>query len=683
MDYRHDPSTDFRDADELSKEDAREQAEALREGIEHHDYLYYVRNDPEISDATYDRLFSRLRELEEKFPELESPDSPTQRVGAPPLDELERRGHTSVMLSLDAVMRQEEVREFHRRVREKVGRSDDMYTGEPKFDGLSVEVVYRDGELDYGATRGDGKEGEDVTRNLRTISALPLRLRKEGDPPSFLSVRGEVLMTREGFQELNRKRVEMGEDAFANPRNAAAGTLRQLDPSKVRDKPLTIFFYDVLDVEGAELKSHWETLNKFRGWGLRVTGLNRRLATLEEVFDYHRKMAEDRDDLEFEIDGIVIKLNDYGSRERMGTRQRSPRWAVAWKFEPKKEITRLREIAVQVGRTGKLTPVALLDPVDVGGVTVSRATLHNADEVDRKDVRPGDKVRIQRAGDVIPEVVERIKEPGRRRSKPFEMPEECPVCGAEVFREGAYHFCPGGLSCRAQLKGAITHFASREAMDIDHLGEKTAEALIEKDMVKDIADLYRLDSSRLAQLDGFAERSARQLHEAIQSSKEVRLDRFLYALGIRHVGEHMAGVLARELKDLERVREASREELEKIDEVGPETAGSVAGFFADERNRKVLSKLEETGLKTVPVSPESGGPLEGRTFVFTGELESFTRSEAQRKVEELGGRATSAVSSSTDYLVAGENPGSKLDDAREEGSVEILDEKGFTELLEG
>ncbi len=488
-------------------------------------------------------------------------------------------------------------------------------------------------------------------------------------------------MPRDGFGELNRKRVERGEEAFANPRNAAAGIVRQLDPSKVADKPLTVFFYDVLKQEGADLSGHWETLERLKEWGLKTSAYNRRASTLEALSDFHSKMSEGRDDLEFEIDGVVIKLDNYGQREELGTRQRSPRWAVAWKFEPRKELTRIRDVVVQVGRTGKLTPVALLDPVDVGGVTVSRATLHNAGEVERKDVRPGDKVRVKRAGDVIPEVVERIGEPGRKRTEPFEMPRECPVCGAEMFREGACHFCPGGLSCRAQLKGSLVHYASREAMDIDHLGEETAKALIEREMVGDIADLYELETGQLEELPGFAERSARQLHDAIQSAKSPRLDRFLYALGIRHVGEHVAAVLAEELGDLESVRDASAEWLREIDGIGPEIAGSIAEFFHDGKNMEVLDRLLEAGVEPQPLEGGAGGPLEGLTIVFTGQLEGYTRSEARRKVEALGGRATSSVSSNTDCLVVGDDPGSKLDEAREEGSVKILDEKGFAELL--
>ncbi len=680
--FRKDPDTDFRDASELTAEEAREQAEALRDGIDYHDYRYYVRNDPVISDAVYDRLFARLRELEEEFPELDSPTSPTKRVGAPPVDELERREHAAPMKSLEAVLEEEEVAGFLGRVRDRLGSRDVSFTVEPKFDGLSVELAYREGELEYGATRGDGRYGEDVTRNLRTIGAVPLRLRAEADPPRFLAVRGEVLMPLSGFQRLNRERVERGEEPFANPRNAAAGTVRQLDPSMVSGKPLTAFFYEVLEIRGEAPGDHWGMLRRFPDWGLRVSPRNRRVSTLSEISDYHEELAKERNDIDWEMDGVVIKVSDYAAREKLGARQRSPRWALAWKFEPRREVTRLREIAVQVGRTGKLTPVALLAPVEVGGVTVSRASLHNADEVRRKDLREGDRVRVKRAGDVIPEVVERLPEPGRKRGEPFEMPEECPVCGRQVEREGAYHYCPGGLSCRAQLVGSIVHYASREAMDIDHLGEETARDLVERGMVRDIADLYHLEAEDLESLEGFAERSARLLADAIGSAREARLDRFLYALGIRHVGSHLARVLASSLGDLDSVRRATAEELRTIGEIGPETASGVESFFADPDNSRVLDRLLEAGVEVGGMETVEGGPLSGLTFVFTGGLEGIAREEAVAAVEARGGRATSGVSSRTDYLVVGEDPGSKLEDAREEESVEIISEGRFREMLE-
>ena len=682
MDFKHDPDTDFKDPEALSSREAEDQIQALREAIAYHDYLYYVKNRPEISDAAYDALFARLQELEKAWPKLQSDNSPTCRVGAPPVDSLKKRKHASAMLSLDAVLEEEQVAQFHRRLADRFSSEKDRYVLEPKFDGLSVEVVYRDGSFAYGATRGDGREGEDISRNLKTIGAMPLRLQKNKDLPSFLALRAEVIMPMEGFSALNKKRVENGKEPFANPRNAAAGIIRQLDPSKVRDKPLTLFFYELLKIEGAAPENHWDLLQKLPEWGLKVSGKNKKVSSFEQVKQYHQGMKEARDKLGFEIDGVVMKVNDYRLREDLGTRQRSPRWAIAWKFEHKKEITRLTDIVVQVGRTGKLTPVALLEPVDVGGVTVSRATLHNADEVRQKDVRSGDKVRVERAGDVIPEVVERLKEQGRARSEPFAMPENCPVCGSGIFREGAYHFCPGGLACRAQLEGAIIHYASRQAMNITHLGNKTTAALVEKNMVNDIGDLYELTIEDIKKLEGFADKSARQLYTAIQSSKKAGLDRFLYALGIRHVGIHMAQVLARNFGSLEELQQASAADLQKVPEVGPRVAESISGFFRGKTNQKVLKHLFDKGMDIEDAGKNKEGPLKGLTFVFTGELKAYTRSEAEQKVEEQGARATSSISSRTDYLVAGKDPGKKLKEAENKDAISIIHEEKFQKILE-
>jgi DNA ligase (NAD+) len=488
-------------------------------------------------------------------------------------------------------------------------------------------------------------------------------------------------MSKKGFQQTNKERIEKGEEPFANPRNAAAGTVRQLDSKKVADKPLDIFFYDILKMEGNGFSSHWEALKQFSRWGLATDPHSKKHSDFEGIKEYRDRLAEERDDLDYDIDGIVIKLDDYELRRKLGTRQRSPRWALAWKFPPKKEVTILEEIVVQVGRTGMLTPVALLQPVDVGGVTVSRATLHNEEEVLRKDVRPGDKVRVARAGDVIPEVMERIKEPGKKRGNKFSMPDTCPACSAKVIKEGAYYFCPAGLSCPSQLIGHIIHFASRDALDIEGLGDKTAKDMVDKEMVKDMADLYQLSVDDLLQLDGFAQKSATQLYEAIQSTKNPRLDRFLYALGIRHVGQHIARVLSQEYRTFDKLRKTSRSQLEEIAEIGPGIAQSVEKFFGEEENRAVLDRLASLGIK--PQEMESGKEttaLEGKTFVFTGKLQGYTRKEAEDRVETLGARATSSVSSQTDYVVVGENPGSKIDEAREQG-VEILDEKEFEELL--
>jgi DNA ligase (NAD+) len=434
MDFKKSPKTDFKEINQLSKEEADEEIAALREAIDFHDYLYYVENRPQISDALYDKLFRRLQELEEAFPELQSETSPTRRVGAEPVDELKKVEHAAAMLSLNAALEEAETEDFdafvQRNLKEKVD-----YVLEPKFDGLSVELVYEDGAFAYGSTRGNGEEGEDISANLKTILSVPLRLRQEKDTPSFLAVRGEVYMHKKGFREMNRQRIERGDEPFANPRNAAAGTMRQLDPKNVADKPLDIYFYDILRIEGPEFDSHWQALERFPKWGLKTDPHNKKVSSFDDVRSYHHQLSEQRDELDYDIDGIVIKVDRYAQREVLGIRQRSPRWALAWKFPPKKEITVLEKIVVQVGRTGVLTPVALLQPVDVGGVTVSRATLHNEDEVRKKDVRPGDTVRIARAGDVIPEVVERIKKPGKKRAEPFSMPYRCPVCGAEVVKK--------------------------------------------------------------------------------------------------------------------------------------------------------------------------------------------------------------------------------------------------------
>lgn len=683
MDFKNAPQGgwDFEAVAEVDREAARAEVEALREAIAYHDKRYYVDNRPVISDARYDALFQRLETLEEAFPDLQRDDSPTRRVGTEPVDELHKIDHAAPMLSLNAAHERQAFEEFHDFVRRRTGRRSVTYVLEPKFDGFSVEIVYRGGVFDHGATRGNGRIGEDISHNLKTIGSLPLRLNDKNGVPDFMSVRGEVLMKKAGFQALNRERIEQGEAPFANPRNAAAGTMRQLDPNKVADRPLDIVFYDLLQHDGAAFETHGEVLRALRNWGLKTDPHNRKVSTPREVKVYHRKMAAQREELDYEIDGIVIKLDRFDLRKQMGTRQRSPRWALAWKFEPREEITTLEDIVVQVGRTGILTPVALLQPVDVGGVTVSRATLHNADEVRHKDVRPGDTVRVVRAGDVIPEVQERLKRPGKKRGAPFHMPEACPACGAAVYRDGAYHICPAGLACRAQRVGRILHYASREALDINGLGEQTAGDLVGKDLVRDIADLYKLRVDDLLNLEGFARKSATQLHDAIQNAKAPPLDRFLYGLGIRHVGQRVADILARRYRSLEKLAAADAHDLETIPEVGPEIALHVSRFFGEQENQDVLARLDAAGVEVRPMpARRDDRPLEGKTFVFTGRLAAYTRSEAEEAVERLGGRATSSVSGNTDYLVRGENPGQKLDDAADEG-IEIIDEETFREMI--
>ncbi len=682
MNFKKNPKTKFKDIRKLGREEARKEIEALREAIEYHDYLYYVKDRPAISDETYDKLFRRLQDLEQAFPEFDSPHSPTKRVGGQPAPRLEKVEHTAPMLSLNAVYREKEVEDFDRMVRRELGLQKVPYVAEPKFDGLSVEVVYEEGAFARGATRGDGYTGEDISQNIKTLRAVPLHLRGgKQDIPSFLAVRGEVFMRKDDFQKLNKKRIEKGEEPFANPRNAAAGSVRQLDPNKVAEVRLDIVFYDILGIRGRSFESHWEMLQQLPEWGLKTDPHNTRCAGLEQIRKYHAELGEQRDDLDYEIDGVVIKVDDYEAQDKLGMRQRSPRWALAWKFEPKHDITILKDIVVQVGRTGILTPVALLEPVNVGGVTVSRATLHNEGEVRRKDIRIGDQVRIERAGDVIPEVVERVGRPRGKRGKPFSMPKKCPVCGAEVYREGAYAFCPNTLSCRGQLTGRLIHYASREAMNIEGLGRKTAAELVAKELVQSIADLYRLSVEDLQQLEGFGEKSARQLYESIQRAKKARLDRFLYALGIHRVGEHAAQAVARHFRTFETLRKAKLEELESVETIGHATAQSIYNFFQEEQTRRVLKELLDAGVEVQPMpAGKAKGPLEGKTLVFTGELEGYTRDEAERRVKDLGGTVTSTVSDNTDYVVVGRDPGRKREEARKR-NVKTIHEKEFRKLM--
>ncbi len=681
MDFKDNPPEKFEKISEMSESGVKKEIEALREAVEYHDYRYYVKTRPEISDERYDKLFGRLLDLEAAYPKFASAQSPTARVGAEPVDELKKVDHAAIMLSLDAALEEKAVDDFYAFVLRGLKSETVTFVLEPKYDGLSVEMTYEKGRFKTGATRGNGRTGEDITHNLKTLRSIPLRLRNEDDPPDFLSVRGEVYMRKKGFQRLNKKRVERGEEAFANARNAAAGTMRQLDSRKVADKPLDVIVYEILKVDSMEWKTHWEALKQITRWGFKTGGHNRKADSLKEIRRYHQKRLDQRHQLDVDIDGIVIKVDDYMLRKDLGVRQRSPRWAFAWKFPPHKETTTLQDIVVQVGRTGMLTPVALLEPVDVGGVTVSRATLHNADEIQKKDLRVGDRVRIERAGDVIPEVVERIKQPGRKREKAFSMPDDCPVCHSNIYREGVRFYCSGGLSCRSQVVNGIIHYASRNALNIEGLGHKTAEDMIQKNLVKDISDLYGLSREDLRKLDGFAEKSARKLHESIHRTRTPDLHRFLFALGIRHMGERVARILATELGTLANVRAADEDDLLKIPHIGPEIAKSVTRFFKERANIEVLESLAEAGV-TVRASEKRtrSRALEGMTFVFTGKLEQYTRKEAENAVETHGARATSTVSGETDYVVAGQNPGKKYDQARRE-NVNIIDEASFDEML--
>ncbi len=660
----------------------QERLAQLKSQIRHHDYLYYVKDRPEISDGEYDRLFRELGDLERAYPELTTPDSPTQRVGAPPLDELGKVQHERPMLSLDSLVESDEVLAFDQRMKRELGTDQIEYTAEPKFDGLSVEMIYDHGTFVRGSTRGDGNVGEEITINLRTIRSLPLQL-QAGTYPDHLVVRGEVYMRLSDFHALNRRMTERGNDVFANPRNAAAGSLRQLDSQITASRPLVVTCYEVMAMTGTYPPSHWAELEMLALCGLPVPNLRRRCETIDLVLAFHRETEDQRDNLPYEIDGVVVKVDRRDWQARLGMKSRSPRWAIAFKFPPRKEITEVQDIVISVGRTGILTPLALLKPVEVGGVTISRATLHNADEVARKDIRMGDTVRVERAGDVIPAIAERIPVSNQVRSGPFQMPHHCPICSSAVAREGAYFYCTGQAVCPAQLKGAIEHFASKTALNIEGLGKKTVAQLVDQGLVKNLSDLYRLDREQLLKLQGFAERSATLLLDAIARSKTVPLDRLLMGLGIRQVGQHIAKVLAKEFGSLDAIMAADRNQFQEIREIGPEISESLISYFQESSNRQVIDQLHELGFSIVGTpSPQNRRalPFSGKSFVFTGGLERLTRDDAKALVEQLGATVSSSVSKRTGYVVAGTDPGSKLDQAQELG-VTVIDEKTFLDWI--
>ena len=666
-----------------SRKDAAKRVHELREAIAEHNYRYYVLADPSVPDAEYDRLMRELEGLEREHPELDDPDSPTHRVGDRPAEGFETVEHAVPMLSLANAFEEEEVEEFDRRIRETLDRDKVVYAVEPKLDGLAISLRYESGRLVRAATRGDGRSGEDVTGNVRTIRAIPLQLRK-ASPPDRLEVRGEIYMTRSGFEALNRRLQADGGKTFVNPRNAAAGSLRQLDPAITADRPLRFFAYSAI-AEPDLAQSQHEILQRLVELGFPVSDLAGRAGGLGELLEYHRQVQERRTELDFDIDGVVYKVDDIDQQQELGFVSRSPRWALAHKFPAQEEMTRLERIDVQVGRTGKLTPVARLEPVFVGGVTVTNATLHNLDEIRRKDVRPGDWVIVRRAGDVIPEVVRSIPERREDELDEWQLPEQCPVCGSHIEQvDGeADARCTGGLVCAAQRKRALEHFASRSAMDIEGLGTKVIDQLVERDLVDDPADLYRLDVEQLAGLDRMGEKSARNLVDALNRSRKVSLGRLLFALGIREVGEVSAQALARHFRDLEPLMDADPETLESVRDVGPVMARHIHEFFSEPRNRDVVQRLIDRGVEWhVESEPEpEQQPLSGNTYVLTGSLEALTRSEAKKRLESLGARVTGSVSKNTTAVIAGSEPGSKLDKARDLG-VEVLDEDGLRALLE-
>ncbi|MGI6296280.1 MAG: NAD-dependent DNA ligase LigA [Armatimonadota bacterium] len=663
----------------------------LRKQINRADFLYYVKDQPDISDADYDRLMRRLQEVEAEYPQAITSDSPTQRVGITPQSEFATFEHMTPMLSLANAFSEEELRAFDARCRRMLQMEPHErleYVCEPKFDGLAISLTYINGVLSAGATRGDGHQGENITQNLRTVRTIPLDLVKvkrdspdAKDVPPLIEIRGEVLLTHEEFERINEQREIDGEPTFANPRNAAAGSVRQLDPRITAKRRLTMFAYAVGGYEGIEFSSQYEVLCTLGDWGFKVNPEIRVMDSIDKVIEYIGEWAQRRGKLAFDIDGMVVKVNSFDLQTRLGFVARSPRWAIAYKFPSQQVLTKVNDIEVNVGRTGALTPVAVLEPVQVSGVTVSRATLHNEDEIRRKDVRIGDTVAIQRAGEVIPEVVEVIKEKRTGDEREFVMPTKCPICGADVVREPgeAVARCTD-IACPARVRETIIHFASRGAMDIDGIGPSLIDQLLDRGLIHDPADLYSLSVQQIESLDRMAEKSAQNAYNAIQNSKSAPLDRLIYALGIRHVGDRTAAAIAQRFGDLDSLRAASVEEVAEVPDVGPIVADSIVTFFSQQRNREVIDKLQAAGIDPKVEARRESAAFSGKTVVFTGALQKMTREQAQGMVFNLGGSPSSSVSAKTDLVVAGERAGSKLDKARSLG-VAVISEDEFLEMV--
>ena len=656
-----------------------ERAEQLRRQLREANHRYYVLDAPTLSDAEYDRLFRDLTQLEEAHPELRTADSPTQRVGAQPSEKFAKVQHRRPMMSLGNVMSDDELVEFDARVHRLLGDDPVAYVFEPKLDGLAVTLTYENGRFVQGATRGDGQFGEDVTANLRTIKSVPLQL--QAGAPSVLEARGEVFIPKADFARLNAEREAAGEPTFVNPRNSAAGSLRQLDPRETAKRPLSMFFYDVGETGELRFSSHWEKLTRLKDLGLRTNPENKLARSLDEVRAHYADLLRRRHEVPYEIDGTVVKVDSEDQRRRLGTVSRTPRWAVAYKFPAEEEATTVEDIQVSVGRTGALTPVAFLAPVHVGGVTVARATLHNEEEVRRKDVRKGDRIFLRRAGDVIPEIVRVIAEARPPEGLPeFRMPTHCPACGAEVHREGAITRCTN-LSCPAQLHGRLRHFASRGAMDIEGLGDQTCSQLVERGLVKTPADLYALSREQWLDLERMGDKSVDNLLAALERSKKTSLRRFIYALGIRQVGEATARALALHFKSIDRLLDATLDELQGVRDVGPEVAQQIHDFTQTAENREAVRRLLAAGIHPAPEVVESRGPFAGKTVVLTGSLTALSREQAKAEIERRGGRVSGSVSRKTDLVVAGEDSGSKLKKAAELG-VQVVDEAAFRALLQ-
>jgi DNA ligase (NAD+) len=655
----------------------------LREQLNRHSYLYYVLDNPEIPDSEYDRLYRELQQLEQKHPELVTSDSPTQRVGEQPLKSFSQVTHRIPMLSLDNVFSEDELKAFFKRIGDRLALDEELeFNAEPKLDGLAVSLVYENGLFVQAATRGDGATGEDVTQNVKTIHSVPLRLTAK-QIPALLEVRGEIFMPKAGFNRLNQKALEQGEKTFVNPRNAAAGSLRQLDPRITARRPLAFYCYSTGAVEGGSLPdTQHKVLLQLQEWGLPVSPEVKLTRGIDGCIEYYEAVQQLRDDLPYDIDGVVYKVNNITLQQKLGFVARAPRWAVAHKFPAQEEVTYISNVDFQVGRTGAITPVARLDPVFVGGVTVSNATLHNMDEIERKDVRIGDKVIIRRAGDVIPEVVRVVPGSRKKHVKKISLPEKCPVCGSDIERiEGeAVARCTGGLICKAQRTEAIKHFASRKAMDIDGLGDKLVEQMVESGMIESVVDLYRLSIDQVASLERMGQKSAENLIAAINNSREPALAKLIYALGIREVGEATARSLASSLGNLQAIMNAEEETLQQIQDIGPVVAKHITHFFAQQHNQQVINELLKEIDIQLPAVNQDQQVLSGKTFVITGTLSNMTRDEARELLQSAGAKVSGSVSAKTDYLLAGEKAGSKLAKAEKLG-VKVIDEAGLRELL--
>jgi DNA ligase (NAD+) len=664
--------------------DARKRVEELHEQVNHHSYRYHVLDDPEVSDYDYDRMVRELQDLESEFPELITPDSPTQRVGGAPADLFAPVTHRAQMLSLDNAFSWEELEAWGKRVERGIG-SAARFVCELKIDGLAVVVSYEGGAFVRGATRGDGLTGEDVSANIRTIRQVPIKLRGSGHP-SVLDVRGEVYFPIKGFERLNDQLLERGDRVFANPRNAAAGSLRQKDPGVSASRPLRLWCHGVLYAEGRRYRAHSEALEDLREAGLPVNPATEVVGSLEDVFAYCERWERDRHTIDYEIDGVVVKVDSIDQQEELGATSHAPRWAIAYKFPPEERTTLLRKIDVHTGRTGMVTPFAFMEPVFVGGVTIGTATLHNEDEVKRKDVREGDTIVVRRAGDVIPEVLGPVLAKRPKNSRPWRFPKKCNSCGTALVKDegGKYWRCPNKRGCPSQNIEWLFSFASRGAMDIESLGYKTGILLLDMGWVEDPADIYSLTADQLAQLEGFKEKKISNLLTAIEGSKDRPLWRLLVALNIRHVGWHVAQVVTRAFPSIEQLKKASEEDLNGVEGIGPEIAGSIFEWFHDKENLKLLKKLAKAGVRVEDeeVAPLPEGPLTGFAIVLTGGLESMSREQAERAATDAGARIVGSVSKKTSFVVAGENPGSKLDKAQQLG-VEVIDEKEFLKRLGG